>query len=336
MSRNCEDCSIDGECLLQRTGTLSCNIGSDKRPEHRVKDLDAEVNALVQQLHDIANGYAFYNAPDKSKTIMETWKFLEKGLEKESQEIKLLDETMKTLQERGLSAVDILNLQLGKITINQLRIKYGLAPIIDQPKEMTRESAEEYLIKRTQDQKDGFQPEIVIINGLAFDANKEKEKIKETYRKTHEITLRREEMKKKENNNGLILTLGPKPLYKALIKYTGDKDAQLMFFDIPVHIAYSILTTQVGIYDEKGNCLYLAHWDKVEYCQIVTDAPIEPRFLSKHMNIPVDPSMGGKVVDTTATPSCLGCAYDGPTHCESPSICKKSGNQLPGYISKER
>jgi len=51
--------------------------------------------------------------------------------------------------------------------------------------------------------------------------------------------------------------------------------------------------------------------------------------------VPVDPTMGGKVADPIK-PSCLGCAYDGPTHCESPTICNKSGHFKPtGYVSSK-
>ena len=75
--------------------------------------------------------------------------------------------------------------------------------------------------------------------------------------------------------------------YQVLVKFTKDKEAMLLMFDAPVHIVYSLLTSQVGIHNEKNECLFLANCALIDYCQILTDNMVTPEFLTKHMNIPL-------------------------------------------------
>ena len=49
----------------------------------------------------------------------------------------------------------------------------------------------------------------------------------------------------------------------------------MLFFEPEVHIGYNLVTGQVGVYDEPGNCLFLAHWNLVDYCLVVTDVMLK-------------------------------------------------------------
>ena len=62
-----------------------------------------------------------------------------------------------------------------------------------------------------------------------------------------------------------------KSQYQVLVKFTKEKEAMLLMFDVPVHIIYSLLTSQVGIHNEKNECLFLANCALIDYCQILTD-----------------------------------------------------------------
>lgn len=73
--------------------------------------------------------------------------------------------------------------------------------------------------------------------------------------------------------NNIIET--KEPLHKVIIKFSDKKQEQIIFFKPDVHIGYNLLTGQVGIYDEPGNCLFLAHWSLVDYLQVATDLIIK-------------------------------------------------------------
>lgn len=73
--------------------------------------------------------------------------------------------------------------------------------------------------------------------------------------------------------NNIIET--KEPLHKVIIKFSGKKEEQVMFFEPDVHISNSLITGQVGIYDKAGNCLFLTHWNLVDWCQVATDLTIK-------------------------------------------------------------
>ena len=62
----------------------------------------------------------------------------------------------------------------------------------------------------------------------------------------------------------------PKP-HKVIIKFSEKKEEQIMFFESDVHIGYNLVTGQIGIYDEPGNCMFLARWSLIDYYQVATD-----------------------------------------------------------------
>ena len=64
-------------------------------------------------------------------------------------------------------------------------------------------------------------------------------------------------------------------LHKVIIKFSEKKEEQVMFFEPYVNIRYNLVTGQMGIYDEPGNCLFLTHWSLVDYCQVATDLTIQ-------------------------------------------------------------
>lgn len=66
----------------------------------------------------------------------------------------------------------------------------------------------------------------------------------------------------------------PKP-HKVIVKFSDKKEETMLFFEPEVHIGYNLVTGQVGIYDESGNCLFLAHWSLVDYCLVVTDVMLK-------------------------------------------------------------
>ena len=63
--------------------------------------------------------------------------------------------------------------------------------------------------------------------------------------------------------------------HEVIIKFSEKKEEQIMFFEPDVHIGYSLVTDQMGIYDELENCLFLAHWSLIDYCQVATDLTIK-------------------------------------------------------------
>lgn len=116
-----------------------------------------------------------------------------------------------------------------------------------------------------------------------------------------------------------------KPAYKVLVRFANEDDERLMLFDSPVHIKYDFThLLQVGIYDDLDNCLFLASWNVIEYCQVISNTPEAPTFMTKHMNIPI------KKDKTT----CKGCIYEGSGLCHSPRQCKElSDGTRSGYTN---
>lgn len=79
--------------------------------------------------------------------------------------------------------------------------------------------------------------------------------------------------------------------YKVLVKYTGEKEVIVMFFNEPVEIHYNFICGTVTVDtivpdEEDSKCLFITHYALIDYCQVSVDLPVaEPLFLTKDMNI---------------------------------------------------
>lgn len=115
-----------------------------------------------------------------------------------------------------------------------------------------------------------------------------------------------------------------KPLYKAIVKFAKEKDAQMLFFDVPVHISWNMISGTISIDDGKDKSLFLAHWNVVDYCQIATDGvPAAPLFC--------DTSKMTEKKDDKGYKTCSGCVFNA-FHCENTNHCTKLPNgTLTGY-----
>lgn len=69
MSRNCEDCTLDGCCELQANRTVACSNGREKTKEQRLRDIDDAVINVIERLDSISNQYASWDQWDKTKII---------------------------------------------------------------------------------------------------------------------------------------------------------------------------------------------------------------------------------------------------------------------------
>lgn len=71
-----------------------------------------------------------------------------------------------------------------------------------------------------------------------------------------------------------------KQLYKVVIKYSGQKAEQIMFFDRPVHVSSNMISGHIGLYDEENKCMFIAKGTIVDYIQVAADTSLKPIFMS--------------------------------------------------------